>query len=177
MDEPQVLTTRTPVASTVRRLVALTWVVSNLFVAGAAADENSTGLFYLHSNGVTVLCPDAAVGSSGIVNGITYTKRNESEVTRMANVGRFYPESWKQLAKTCTSGISNLNGLFAGSRFNEDISSWFRAIRALGPWGVKSSTLLLKSRAPEGQRSFPLFFYNVFELCLYPTLDNRTTVF
>ena len=30
--------------------------------------------FYLHENGVTVICTDAEVGDTGEVNGVTYTK-------------------------------------------------------------------------------------------------------
>lgn len=33
-------------------------------------------LFYLHDNGVTILCPDAPVGSWGLVDGVNYTKRD-----------------------------------------------------------------------------------------------------
>ncbi|MDG1327167.1 MAG: hypothetical protein P8P41_01840, partial [Flavobacteriaceae bacterium] len=37
--------------------------------------------FYLNSNGVTCMCPDAAVGDTGVVNGITYTKRTRGQIT------------------------------------------------------------------------------------------------
>ena len=33
--------------------------------------------FYLHSNGITVMCPDVSVGDTGAVNGVSYTKELE----------------------------------------------------------------------------------------------------
>ena len=43
---------------------------------GATAQD-----FYLHQNGVTVVCDEAEIGDSGEVNGITYTKRTRDEIT------------------------------------------------------------------------------------------------
>jgi surface protein len=70
--------------------------------------------FYLAPNGVTCMCPNAAVGASGDPgNGVVYTKRTTSEVTT-ANA-----------STTCTSGITDMFELFDGNQsFNEDISSW-----------------------------------------------------
>ena len=36
--------------------------------------------FFLCSNQVTVLCPNASVGETGVVNGITYTKRDRADI-------------------------------------------------------------------------------------------------
>ena len=69
--------------------------------------------FYLNPNGVTCMCPNAAFGDTGVVNGITYTKRTKEQITE-ANA-----------ATTCTSGITNMNNMFYISyAFNQDISSW-----------------------------------------------------
>jgi len=69
--------------------------------------------FYLHENGVTVLCPLAEVGDSGTVNGTTYTKREANDITS------------GNAAKTCTSGITSMIRVFQNETgFNEDISSW-----------------------------------------------------
>ena len=43
-------------------------------------DACDVALFYLADNGVTVICPDANVGDTGEVNGVTYTKRNRSDL-------------------------------------------------------------------------------------------------
>jgi len=73
-------------------------------------------LFYLASNGVTVMCPDADVDDSGEVGGVLYTKRNRAGIT---------PEN---AATTCTSGITNMSFLINSfpnaTTFNEPIGSW-----------------------------------------------------
>uniref|UniRef100_A0A7S3UFP6 BspA family leucine-rich repeat surface protein n=1 Tax=Picocystis salinarum TaxID=88271 RepID=A0A7S3UFP6_9CHLO len=69
--------------------------------------------FFLASNGVTVLCPDAAVGESGEVNGVVYTKRTKGLITD------------ENAATTCTSGITDMSQLFrSASSFNQGIGSW-----------------------------------------------------
>ena len=69
--------------------------------------------FYLNSNGVTCMCPAASVGDTGVVNGITYTKRTAVQITE-ANA-----------ATTCTSGITDMSDMFSNApNFNQDISSW-----------------------------------------------------
>ena len=74
-------------------------------------------LFFLDGNGVTVRCPDAEVGDTGVVNGITYTKRTRDQIT---------PQN---ASTTCTSGITDMSALFAAGNigtqnFNEPIGSW-----------------------------------------------------
>jgi surface protein len=70
--------------------------------------------FYLAPNGVTCMCPNAAVGDSGDPgNGIVYTKRTRNQIT---------PQN---AATTCTSGITDMSYLFSNiTTFNSDISSW-----------------------------------------------------
>ncbi len=72
--------------------------------------------FYLHENGVTIICTEAEFGESGNVNNITYTKHPYSEIT---------PEN---ASTTCTSDKEKtygINNLFkAKTGFNEDISHW-----------------------------------------------------
>ena len=71
--------------------------------------------FYLHANGVTVLCPDAGDGMSGLVNGAEYTKRGRGDITNNHNYA----------ATSCTSGITNMSLMFLNaSSFNGDISDW-----------------------------------------------------
>ena len=55
--------------------------------------------FYINTNGVTCMCPNANIGDTGIVNGIAYTKRAVDDITT-ANA-----------ANTCTSGITVLSHL------------------------------------------------------------------
>ena len=88
-------------------------------------DNNCDGVidvapFSLHSNGVTVVCGAASVGDTGVVNGITYTKRNRAELDSLKQA-----QNWSEFATTCTSGITTFNSLFFyAAQFNEDISSW-----------------------------------------------------
>eukprot|EP00894_Picocystis_sp_ML_P000277 jgi/Pico_ML_1/50794/g1939.t1 len=77
----------------------------------------TTPLFFLDANGVTVRCPDAAIGATGVVQGTTYTKRTRDQITD------------ENAATTCTSGIEDMSALFAGtsempSTFDGDISTW-----------------------------------------------------
>ena len=101
--------------------------------------------FYIAPNGITCMCPNAAVGDSGDPgNGIVYTKRTASQITTV------------NAATTCTSGITDMSELFANeTSFNEDISSWdtsnvvtFRSIfdrawifnQPIGVWDTSSAT-------------------------------------
>ncbi|MCH8568370.1 MAG: BspA family leucine-rich repeat surface protein [Balneolales bacterium] len=77
--------------------------------------------FFLADNGVTVMCPDAAVGDTGEINGITYTKRDRGGLDALRDANQNNPE----FETTCTSGITDMGGLFFGAQqFNRDISSW-----------------------------------------------------
>lgn len=69
--------------------------------------------FYLADNGITILAPDAAIGDTGVVNGVTYTKRSRDQITV------------DNAATTCTSGITDMSTMFAEViNFNGDISHW-----------------------------------------------------
>ena len=76
--------------------------------------------FTIAANGVTVLCRDARVGDVGVVNGVTYTKRDRKGL--LALVGT---SNEGDLAKSCTSGVTDMSAVFSGaSSFNGNISSW-----------------------------------------------------
>ncbi len=69
--------------------------------------------FYLASNNVTIMCPDAEAGDTGEVEGVTYTKHSVDQITE------------SNASSTCTSGITNMSSLFeASGTFNGDISHW-----------------------------------------------------
>jgi len=92
-------------------LFALCSISILFFASKVQAQENSN--FYLHQNGVTVICDEAEIGESGEIDGITYTKRTRQQI------------SSSNAATTCTSGIVDMNSLFKGDiHFNEDISHW-----------------------------------------------------
>ncbi|WPT17821.1 hypothetical protein PSENEW3_00005823 [Picochlorum sp. SENEW3] len=82
-------------------------------VSAPPSPPPSLPLFYLANNRITVMCPRAQVGDTGIVNGITYTKRLKSQITQ------------DNAATSCTSGITQMSLMFSPAPgFNEDISSW-----------------------------------------------------
>ena len=59
------------------------------------------------------MCPNASVGDTGVVNGITYTKRTKEQITP------------SNASTTCTSGITDMSDLFNGiGFFDGDIGSW-----------------------------------------------------
>jgi len=80
-------------------------------------------MFYLHPNGVTILCPNASVGATGTVNGVQYTKVDRNSLIAKRNAG-------ENLALVCTSGITDLNSMFRKKNsanhpsVSSDISSW-----------------------------------------------------
>ena len=87
-------------------------------------------MFYLADNGVTVLCPAAAVGDTGVVDGVTYTKRDRAALDALVAAS---PTDEVELARSCTTGVTDLAELFgeAGgtkvsdpTTFNPDLSSW-----------------------------------------------------
>jgi len=98
---------------TMNGLFDLRRITLGLDGAACVIEPRQSAPFYRASNGVTVMCPNAAVGDTGVVGGITYTKRTRTQITP-ANA-----------ATTCTSGITNFGGFFANQAdFNEDITSW-----------------------------------------------------
>lgn len=78
-------------------------------------------LFSLAPNGVTVVCPDAPLGSQGVVDGITYTRRD-----RAGLLGLIGGENETMLASTCTTGVTDFGYLFKNATigFNVSIGSW-----------------------------------------------------
>lgn len=69
--------------------------------------------FYIHENSITIVCDDAEIGESGIIDGVIYTKRSKDQVTT------------ENASTSCTSGIEDMTDIFYYKRsFNEDISHW-----------------------------------------------------
>ena len=74
--------------------------------------------FQLASNNKTITCDGASVGSTGVVNGKTYTKVNRNTLVTMIANG-------DDVSCVCTSGITDMRKLFQNNNsFNQDISSW-----------------------------------------------------
>ena len=75
--------------------------------------------FDLAANGVTITCSAADVGETGVVGGVTYTKRSKAQIDALVDA-----ENYASLATTCTSSVTDMSFVFedAGA-FNQDISS------------------------------------------------------
>jgi len=99
---------------------ALVALATLFFLTKAEASNANDTLFYLDENGVTIKCPDAPVGSRGIVDGVEYTKRSEEQIRRL----RDEQDQWPLLETTCTSGIESLVFMFDRISFNQNVASW-----------------------------------------------------
>jgi surface protein len=75
--------------------------------------------FYLASNGVTIRCPNAAIGQSGTVGTTTYTKRDRKSLRTLIS-----DQNWSDVVSTCTTGITDMYTMFSDAAFNGDISTW-----------------------------------------------------
>eukprot|EP00890_Picochlorum_soloecismus_P002340 jgi/Picsp_1/3106/NSC_05947-R1_membrane-associated lipoprotein precurser len=88
-------------------------------VPGTRVVSSSNPLFYLSTNGVTVMCPRAKMGATGTVNGVVYTKRSTRALYGLVST------SPSALRSTCTSSITDMSRLFSDApAFNTPIGSW-----------------------------------------------------
>ena len=72
--------------------------------------------FSKNANGVTIECPLANVGDTGVVDGVTYTAVDRASLITKIAAG--------QASECCTSLVTDMNGLFWGNLTNPDIRSW-----------------------------------------------------
>jgi surface protein len=103
-----------------KKLLLLT---SFLFTLTFNAQNNSD--FYLASNGVTCLCPEANFGDTGTltINGETktFTKRSREQLDALID----NDDQDSQITLTCTSGITDMNFMFFDlSSFNQPLDNW-----------------------------------------------------
>ena len=63
--------------------------------------------FYKAANDVTILCPGAAVGDTGSVDGVEYTKRNRGQLLALVQGNQ------ADLRTSCTSGVTDMSSMFA----------------------------------------------------------------
>ena len=85
-------------------------------------------MFYLHPNGVTILCPNASVGAVGTVDGVQYTKVDRNSLIAKRDTG-------ENLALVCTSGITDLNSMFRKKGQNANTLG-----AGIGNWDTSSNT-------------------------------------
>ena len=104
-----------------RKIVACS--LSSLLLASCGGDGSPTATvahFPLAANGVTVVCSAAAVGDTGDVGGVVYTKRSKAQIDALVDA-----EDYAPLATTCTSNVTDMTAMFyEATSFNQDIGSW-----------------------------------------------------
>ena len=71
-------------------------------VTGTVGSDSTTNKFYLAPNGGTVLCPDASVGESGMIDGVRYTK-----LSQQTKSVAFVPG-----VRYCTTGMTDMSREF-----------------------------------------------------------------
>ena len=88
-------------------------------VASATRNIDNPNYLGLASNGVTIVCKNATVGTSFDVSATSFIKRNKNDITV------------NNAATSCTSGITDMSNLFRAepgysgtASFNGDISHW-----------------------------------------------------
>ena len=98
--------------------VAATDTNSKPYGGNERLDLSIAPTFYLDANGVTIKCPTASNGDTGVINGKTYTAVNEATLRSKINNGD------ADLDCVCTSLMMDMNNLFQNVSSNQDISSW-----------------------------------------------------
>jgi surface protein len=74
-------------------------------------------LFFLHSNGVTIMCPDTSPGDRGTVNGVEYESVDRTLLVQRRNQGA-------NLTRVCTSLVDDMSEIFRDIDFNQPIGNW-----------------------------------------------------
>lgn len=75
-------------------------------------------LFFLDENGVTIRCPDALPGETGVVDGIVYEAVDRGLLMK-------YRNERSDLSRVCTTPVNNMRKMFENREsFNQDISGW-----------------------------------------------------
>ena len=96
-----------------------------LFIVFAFWGIFSHSQFSRDANGVTIKCPLANVGDTGVVDGVTYTKVNRADILAIVEASKGAGRNPIELATCCTSGITNFEELLKSLyNFNRDISHW-----------------------------------------------------
>ena len=91
-----------------------TQTVSGTITVNAAATTNNSGSISF-ING-TCECPNATVGDTAVINGVTYTAVDNSTIGGQANSGNI---------NLCTTLVTSMQNLFSGkANFNSDIGFW-----------------------------------------------------
>jgi len=100
-----------------KKLIVLSITVILIFVSFGITQAQNNSNFYLHENGVTIMCPEATVGETGSVNGIEYEAVDRALLIERRNQGA-------DLTRVCTSLVTDMSEMFRSSSFNQQIGNW-----------------------------------------------------
>ena len=75
--------------------------------APSMAGPSALPPFFMENN--IIKCPNATVGDTGVVNGVTYTKRDRNGLDVLVAKGS---SQWPQLSTSCTSGVVDMSALW-----------------------------------------------------------------
>lgn len=93
--------------------ISLISIISGFSFAQAQDNPN----FFLHENGVTIMCPDAEVGETGTVDEVEYEAVDRELLIQRRNEGA-------DLTRVCTSLVTDMSEMFQLSPFNQPIGDW-----------------------------------------------------
>jgi surface protein len=80
--------------------------------------ESAQANFTLAANGITIRCPNAAVGEKGFVNAVEYEAVDRALLTARRNAGA-------DLSRLCTTAVTDMSQMFTNqSMFNQPIGNW-----------------------------------------------------
>ena len=77
------------------------------------------GQFSLDANGITIKCPGASAGDTGVVDGVTYTAVDRALLISKRNAG-------DDLSLCCTTPITDMSNMFSNWKNKPDpnIANW-----------------------------------------------------
>jgi len=87
-----------------------------------SGDYSVTGVFerspvFLSDNGITIMCPDAPIGTIGKVDGVEFEVVDRELLIQRRDEG-------SDLARVCVSNVTDMSEMFYQSEFNQPIGSW-----------------------------------------------------